>query len=278
MINELTDVKRYLAGEGLHRDTEYRICLLLAKWYYHNGVTTREEIRERLIEWAKENDFFITVAMNPLIDKVISGDMQLLGQMPVPVSDREARIIAKKFDTYEERIVALGVLCYAKVYSDSSGAFKLSQSSLSRWLGMESRTIRKYITILRNLNFIRVNKLGNVNSWYQKTVVSRLNEYKMSFDLDEGGQYLLENNDIDKLYDDIYVSGQWHAIPGYEEYKISDDKQVRVSKRVVGDKHYPSKILHPTVASSGRRYVYLSGDDGQRKIAVDTLYNMAVPT
>ena len=145
MINELVDVKQYLNGRGLNHDIEYRICLLLSKWFYSNGAETREEIRESLKDWAKQYGFFFTVAMNGVADRVISEKMTLRGQNPVFVNQNDIDIIVKKFDTYEERIVALAVLCYAKIYTTNRGDFKLSISALASWLGMERKTVSKYI-------------------------------------------------------------------------------------------------------------------------------------
>lgn len=276
MIDELTDVKKYLAGEGLSHDIEYRICLLLAKWFYQNGAGTREEIREQLKDWAKENEFFITVAMNPLIDKVISENMRLQGIRPVPVSSHETELIADRFDSYGERITALAVLCYAKVYADRDGIFKLSISSLSKWLCMEQRTVRNHLKTLCSFGFIKQKEAGGISSWYNSVVVSALHKYRLEFTPDEDGDYQLVHNDINKLYDNIYAAGKWHEIPGYSDYWINDEKQVRVLERYVGGKHYPSRILKPTFSASGKKYVYIKEESGkQRKFPLDKLYEIA---
>lgn len=276
MIDELTDVKKYLAGEGLSHDIEYRICLLLAKWFYQNGAVTREEIREQLKDWAKENEFFISVAMNPLIDKVIKENMTLQGSAPVPISLREVELITDRFDSYGERITALAVLCYAKVYSDCNGSFKLSISSLAKWLCMEQRTVRNHLKTLCDFGFIKQKENGGISSWYNNVVVSALHKYQLDFTPDVDGDYQLIHNNINKLYDDVFTFGEWHEIPGHTNYWISDGKQVRVLERHVGNKHYPSKILKPTFSASGKQYVYLKEDSGrQKKISLDRLYEMA---
>ena len=205
MIDELTDVKKYLAGEGLSHDIEYRICLLLAKWFYQNGAVTREEIREQLKDWAKENEFFISVAMNPLIDKVIKENMTLQGSAPVPISLREVELITDRFDSYGERITALAVLCYAKVYSDCNGSFKLSISSLAKWLCMEQRTVRNHLKTLCDFGFIKQKENGGISSWYNNVVVSALHKYQLDFTPDVDGDYQLIHNNINKLYDDVFT-------------------------------------------------------------------------
>ena len=278
MINEMVDVQKYLAGEGLNRDIEYRICLLLAKWFYQNGATTREEIRERLKDWAKENDFFITVAMNPLSDRVLREDMKLLGQDPVYVNENDVNIIVDKFDTYEERITALAVLCYAKVYRDDAGEFKLSVATLADWLDMERKTVTKYLKTLVDLNFIKLLDVGETNSWYHKFVITGCNTYKLCFETSNTGTCSMQDNDLDKLYDSLLVDGTWHDIPGFNHwYMVSDDKQVRVKKRDSNGRVFPSKILWPTILPHGRKYAKLRAEDGKQKTcSIQSLYEMAL--
>ena len=278
MINELVEAKKYLRGEGLNREIEYRICLILAKWFYQEGATTRESLRGQLKTWAKENNFFITMAMNPLCDRVIRDDMKLLGQEPVRINDADADDIAYCFDTYEERIVALAVLSYAKIYSDSDGCFKLSIAALADWLCMERKTVSKYLKTLEGLNFIRQQDTGTTNSWYQKVVVTGCNTYQLGFETINTGEFTMDDNDIDKLYDLIFVNGEWHDIPGFNNwYMISDDGQVRVKKRFSNERLFASKILWPTVIPSGRKYVKLRTDDGkQQTCSIKNLYEMAL--
>ena len=117
MINERVEVRDYLQGKNLHRDIEYRICLLLAKWYYEQGNTTVPAIREKLKIWAKDNNFYFNVSMNTIASRVIDGQMKLQGDFPIYINDTDIGIIQRDFDSYYERIVALAVLCYAKAYA-----------------------------------------------------------------------------------------------------------------------------------------------------------------
>lgn len=280
MINELMDVKKYLNGEDLNHDIEYRICLLLSKWFYQNGATTCEDIREQLKKWAKQYEFFFTVSMNSIAERVISENMNFLGNCSVYVNKDDINIIIKKFDTYEERIVALAVLCYAKIYKDSNGDFKLSISSLANWLGMERKTVSKYIRKLCDFDFIKLKDLGQVNSWYKKVVVNGCNTYQLCFETVNSGNYSMRDNNIEKLYDSILVEGIWHDIPGYNGwYMISDDRQIRVKQRISNGKTLPSKILWPTPLPYGRKYINLRNDNGkQSRCSIEKLYQLATQT
>ena len=126
MINERVEVRDYLQGKNLHRDIEYRICLLLAKWYYEQGNTTVPAIREKLKIWAKDNNFYFNVSMNTIANRVIDGQMKLQGDFPIYISRTDIDIIQKHFDSYYERIVALAVLCYSKAYAKDN-KFKISK-------------------------------------------------------------------------------------------------------------------------------------------------------
>lgn len=278
MINEMVDAQKYLAGEGLSHDIEYRICLLLAKWYYQNGAKTREEIRERLKTWAKENSFYFTVSMNTVADRVISGQMKLLGQEPVYINQNDKQVIADKFDTYEERIVALAILCYAKTHSDRYGHFQLSQASLGKWLKMERKTIAKHVHQLIGSSFMELVEAGTINSWYQSMVAVGCSVYKLCFEISNNGEWQLTENNLHQLYDEMFVEGQWHDIPGFNGwYMVSDDLQVRAKERESGGKVYSSKILWPTTLPYGRTYINLRNEDGkQKRCSIEKLYQMSL--
>ena len=151
MINERVEVRDYLQGKNLHRDIEYRICLLLAKWYYEQGNTTVSAIREKLKIWAKENNFYFNVSMNTIASRGIDGQMKLQGDFPIYINDTDIGIIQRDFDSYYERIVALAVLCYAKAYAKDN-KFKISQIALEHWLNINHRTLSKYFKMLEEFD------------------------------------------------------------------------------------------------------------------------------
>lgn len=268
----------YLRGENLSRDVEYRICLLLAKWFYEQGDTTVLEIRNHLKEWAIENNFYFNVAMNPVASRVIEGDMKLSGEDPIFVSDEDIDEITSRFDTYYERMVALAVLCYGKAYADSSGKFKISKRMLGQWLKFNPKTIKKYMDTLIALGFIRLYEEGGLSSWYNKTVVSQLNTYELLVSFENVGKYQLSDNNIADLYHRAFsghedVSEIWTSIPGYHGwYTLSSSGKVEVAEREINGRIFPAKILRPFRSSSGKIYYNLLDDDDiQKKISLEKL-------
>lgn len=276
IINERQEVREYLDGIGLHRDIEYRICFLLAKWFYECGDTTVVKIRNHLKKWAKDNDFYFTVAMNPIAARVIENDMHLL-EPEVHISNDDIAIIKECFDTYNEQIVALAVLCYAKAYADEDGTFKLSQRLLGHWIGMNKKTVHKYLQNLENMEYITLCETGEINSWYHKTVVSQMNSYKFNVPVMNEGEFSLDDNNIKAFYELLFlgtvsVDDQWHRIPGYNGwYWLSDSGNVKVCERTIGSRTFSEKILNPFKSSSGKVYYNLMSDGVQRKVRLDKI-------
>lgn len=282
MINERAEVQQYLQGKNLHRDIEYRICLLLAKWFYEQGYKTEPEIREQLKKWAKENNFYFEVAMNPIATRVIEKDMKFLGGEDIYINTLDIELIKNNFDSYYEQITALGVLCYAKAYADEKGEFKLSQRSFSHWVGINKKTVTKYLKLLEKFKYIEKVESGAIKSWYQTTVIVQLNTYKILVPHENCGEYELKDNDIELLYSELFTdinleNEQWYDVPGYfGYYQVSSEQRVRVCRRVVNGREFPEKILNQFKSKSGKAYVNLLGEDGkQKKISVEKLLEMA---
>ncbi|MCI8609022.1 MAG: hypothetical protein HFE73_05215 [Firmicutes bacterium] len=280
MINERVEVKQYLKGNNLSRRIEYRICLLLSKWFYEQGCTTVEAIRTQLIQWAKANNFYITIAMNPIAARVIRHHMKLLDYGPIKISHEDVSIIKKKFDSHMERLMALSLLCYGKAYADTKGEFKLSTSMLAIWLGINKITAKKYLAALEDMEYILPVEASNVNVWYQKEPVNTLNLYRINVPTRNAGPYILKENDIHQLYSEIFEGVDtsrevWYPIPGYNDwYQISDQRRVRVCQRTVGGRNYPAKVLRLS-QKGNQSFAYLYDEKGkQRKISTAKLMDM----
>ncbi|MGF6375085.1 hypothetical protein M2140_000119 [Clostridiales Family XIII bacterium PM5-7] len=251
---------------------------MLAKWFYENGAKTVLDIRNKLKEWATENDFYLTVAMNPVATRVITGDMKLLGTSPIYINDEDVKLIKNRFDTEKERLVALSILCYAKAYADKKKEFRLSKNAFSLWVGIDKKTTRKYINEAIDVEYITLCDKGSINSWYQTTVVSQLGTYKIEAPLENSGQYELVDNNIYELYDLIFegidqTQEVWYGIPEYNDwYQISNMGRVKVCERIVGDRVFKSKILKPYKSSSGKEYIYMYSDQKkQERVCLEKL-------
>lgn len=279
MINERVEVRDYLQGKNLHRDIEYRICLLLAKWYYEQGNTTVSAIREKLKIWAKENNFYFNVSMNTIASRVINGQMKLQGDFPIYINDTDIGIIQRDFDSYYERIVALAVLCYAKAYAKDN-KFKISQIALEHWLNINHRTLSKYFKMLEEFDYIGKVQGGDIHSWYNKYVVAESYTYEILVPCENTGKYQLVDNNIFDLYDVIFNgvdlhNEEWYPIEGYNDwYEISSAGRVRAKEREIDGRLFPAKILlQQNMKTAKSKYVYLFDEHTkkQKLVAVNKL-------
>lgn len=279
MINERVEVRDYLQGKNLHRDIEYRICLLLAKWYYEQGNTTVPAIREKLKIWAKENNFYFNVSMNTIASRVIDGKMKLQGDFPIYINNADIEIIKKSFDSYYERIVALAVLCYAKAYAKDN-KFKISQIALEHWLNINHRTLSKYFKMLEEFDYICKVQGGDVHSWYNKYVVAEAYTYEILVPCENAGEYQLVDNNIFDLYDIIFNgidlhNEEWYPVEGYNDwYEISSAGRVRAKEREIDGRIFPAKILlQQNMKTAKSKYVYLFDEHTkkQKLVAVNKL-------
>ena len=282
IINERVEVQQYLQGKNLHRDIEYRICLLLAKWYYEQGYRTEPEIRAQLKSWAQNNNFYFEVPMKVIASRVIDDKMQLTGDTVVSVSASDIDIILDRFDTYYERVVALGVLCYAKVYADNKGEFKISQSALCHWLQLDKKTARKYMAMLETYGYVK--KVGKVEtkSWYDTMVVSNVGKYRILVPYKNLGEFEMSDNNIDDLYCKAILGYSlaeeiWYPVDGYNGwYQVSNQYRVKVCERIVGGRIFAERLIKPFKSKSGKLYVNLFGEDGkQKKVMVEKLLKQA---
>ena len=271
MINERVEVRDYLQGKNLHRDIEYRICLLLAKWYYEQGNTTVSAIREKLKIWAKENNFYFNVSMNTIASRVIDRQMKLQGDFPIYINDTDIGIIQRDFDSYYERIVALAVLCYAKAYAKDN-KFKISQIALEHWLNINHRTLSKYFKMLEEFDYIGKVQGGDIHSWYNKYVVAESYTYEILVPCENTGKHQLVDNNIFDLYDVIFNgvdlhNEEWYPIEGYNDwYEISSAGRVRAKEREIDGRLFPAKILlQQNMKTAKSKYVYLFDEQTKKQ-------------
>lgn len=255
---------------------------MLAKYFYEQGDDTVLKIRNHLKEWAKKNDFYINVSMNSVAERVIKEDMKFLGEIPAKINDKDISIINDRCDTKKEKMTALAILCYAKIYKDKNDEFDLSQTSLEDWLSPYiGYHIERTIDMLIGLEYIDRVKIGKTNSWYRKDIVDNVSRFKIKVNALNSGKYILEYNNIDDFYNSTFelndgMGETWKDIPGYNNwYMISNHKRVKAKTRHdCNGKLLPERIISINARyKSGSGTVKLRDGKAQKNISVDYLFN-----
>lgn len=204
MINEILEVQNYLNGKDINKKCLYRICYMLAKWFKQQGLSYIE-IRQSIFEWGKKNDIYITCNLNSIIYKALSDKQRLREKIEVRISETDINEIKKRFDSKNCRKLALALLCVAKVSADSENIFSVSVTSLANWIGVDpGNCSTRYISELIDFDYIEKSNLPKVTYSWNGKVKSKSLTLKIKVPLFNNGNYILEDNNIKKLYSEIF--------------------------------------------------------------------------
>lgn len=203
MINETLIVKRYLEGKDIDTDLTYRICFLLTKWHRENGVDSKYEVRKKIFQWAKENGVYLRINVNECIDKAFRNERRLTSDNPIRISAGDVEEIKARFDTKNTRLIALGMLCYAKQFANQNNEFSLPITAFSQWIGIAYTHVNgRYLPELIDYEYVS-KKTQKTGTW-KGSARTRSPIFKIHVPIVNEGQWVLENNDIRKLFNEIF--------------------------------------------------------------------------
>ena len=204
MINEVLEVKDYLAGINVSKYNIYRTVYLIAKYYLAEGVQ-QPDIRQKIFEWGKENGIYIKYNVNDMILKAMDDKFPLADPPNVRVSARDIDEIKLLFDGKHVRYVAMGLLCYAKVHANKRGEFSVSARPFANWLGIDRNyfqgKLSREIEVFGYAEIIKVpqpkHKWGDGNN-----LVST--KYRLLVPFENEGEYEVIGNDVAGLYEQLF--------------------------------------------------------------------------
>lgn len=208
MINETILVQQYLNGENINPSCLYRTCFLLAKWYKEQGIEDKLQVRTNIFEWANKYGVYLPLYLNACIDNAFGDDRRLTENITVRVSEEDVAEIKRRFDNKKTRKVALAILCYAKTFANSKGEFRISQVSFADWVNIDPANVgRRHFRELIDYGYMtRIDNGSAKHNFWNKDVKTKMNKYKISVPIRNTGEYILEDNNIDKLYEEIFVN------------------------------------------------------------------------
>jgi len=209
MINEVYEVSQYLQGNDITEKKLYRVRYLMAKFYKEQGLQ-KFEIRDQIFEWGKRNGIYFTFSINTVIYRAFEDTRPLRNNTKVFINEDDIKFINKRFDSIKVKTVALAVLCYAKVNADKDNEVNISTVDFANWLHMQQPHISaRYIPELVDFNMLqRVDAEKCYFSWNEKKAFSKNRRYKINMVLKNEGTYVLENNNILKLAEEIFNPGK----------------------------------------------------------------------
>lgn len=210
MVDEVYEVKEYLGGKRVSERGRYRAAFFVARWYTQEGFGIKET-RNKVFEWAKSSGNYLKYNVNDIVSGARECKDRLKDNVIVRVSESDVNGIVKLFDNQKSRRLALALLCYAKAHANRDGEFDISASALAEWVGLSRTSISsRYLPELIDLEYIeKVEPDTPVMRWHHeqqyKTSKYRPLRLRINASLYNAGKYQLVHNDIDKLFDEIFV-------------------------------------------------------------------------
>ena len=206
MVDTIFEAKQYLKGSNIVKENLYRICYLLSCHFMNEGIG-KVEARKRIFEWAKKQGIWIKYDVNSIIMRAYESPSNTYIAPMVKINKQDVCNIKETFDGYKVRLVALALLCYAKAYANKKGEFHISCVALSAWLGINRKTLRgRYIKELVDFEYLTEISKPKTNSDWSEQFDKQGIKYKINCSLHNSGPYVLEDNDIHKLFSEAITS------------------------------------------------------------------------
>ena len=207
MLNEKNEIIALLNGERINKKYTYRSCYLLAKHFKSLGydiIKTREEI----FSWAKKYEIYITDDLNSIIQRAFNDKKEISENIEIRISKDDIKEILKRFDRYNSRLTAFAILCFAKKHANKNGMFYMSRIGLSNWIGIDQTALSsRYIKELVDFMYIeKISKNDIKHIKIKNKQVSKILIYKIKIKYDNIGEYIVEDYNIKKEFENIISS------------------------------------------------------------------------
>ena len=76
LLNERREVEELLKGNRLNKNHVYRSCMVLAKYFYEQGVK-HEDCAKKIFEWGSNCGVTISDNVTSIVNKVYRDDLKL---------------------------------------------------------------------------------------------------------------------------------------------------------------------------------------------------------
>lgn len=205
MIDEVSEVKEYMDGHHLEDpDNYYRAIYMMSKFYRDTGFD-REQAFDRIAEWVRRYNLTLSFSLDNAIYAGYENEKKLRCGEAVYVSDEDVHRIKLYARNKTDRMAALGLLCCAKAFADSKGVFTLSISALASWLGMDRSNLHKrQLKRLEKSGYVKhVTPQSSLRGW-NKNENRNASRFKILVQYTKDGKYELKNNDVRKLFEEIF--------------------------------------------------------------------------
>lgn len=202
MIDEMAEVRAYLAGKKPTARTEYRCIYLLARYYVYCCGMDEPTATNKILDWGRhEVGYEFSIRVSRVVYYAIHKPRPLRENVTVHINDNDIAEIKARFAKKKIRTFALGMLAYAKCAADEDGVFDVSIVGMADWLGLTLSSVRRWLPILEENGFIQ--KITQRKR--KKKFRTPISKFKMLIPLVNEGAYEIRENDITDLVDTVFT-------------------------------------------------------------------------
>lgn len=203
MIDETIEVNHILDGK-FSKQNLYNSYYLLAKYYIEQGLEL-SEASKALFNWAKSNELFVKYDLNAIVKRAKEDKNKLTRNVKIYINQNDIDNINNGFYNKNTKLVALAILCYAKANINKNRELHVSSCDIGAWVNIHNSSIRRrYINELVEFGYLtKIKSPINNHSWGNLKEESST-KYKLNVDYYNSGEYELIDNDIHKLYREIF--------------------------------------------------------------------------
>lgn len=197
MIDEFAEVLEYLNGKRPTKKTEYRCIYLLAR--YCAELELDEQTATRLIlHWGRhEVGYEFSIRVSHVVFYALAKPLPIRRGEKVMICQGELLDIKDRFRKPKMRLLALGLLAYAKAMADDNGVFDISIVGLNDWLGLNLSSTNRWLKVMEEEGFIEripVRKRA-------KRMRTPITKMRMLMPYQLCGMYEISENDVFGLAD-----------------------------------------------------------------------------
>lgn len=209
LINEIAKAEELLSGKPFRKEYFFNAYCVIIKYFIGLGLS-QQEARLKIIEWEEKFGYKRYFDINSVILTFYEDNVVARGAFTINISEQDIFEIKSRFDKTNERKIAFAMLCYAKAVADKNGCFYISYAELYEWIGIAHTHIQsRYLKYLIKFGYIE--KIQSKKSPFTWNRDKNKNYYKKSkfkilvdFSNDVEPKWVLEDNDINKLFAEIF--------------------------------------------------------------------------
>lgn len=206
-MNEKNEIQAILNGDRINKKYTYRSCYLLAKHFKSLGyefIKTREEI----FSWANKYGIYISDDLNSIIQRAYNDKRPIAENIEIKISKEDIEEINKRFDKYNTKLTAFAILCFAKKHADKNKNFYISLVGLSNWINIAQQSLSgRHIKELIDFGYIEKISQDEMKFIKKRNKhISKILMYKMKVNCVNKGEYVVNDYNIRKEFEEIFTN------------------------------------------------------------------------